>query len=684
MNFLYPGFLFALAAIIIPVIIHLYNFRRFKKVYFSNVRFLKAVEQQTSSRQTIKNRLILIARVLAIVFLVLAFAKPYIADKRSGDAFQLQVVSVYVDNSYSMETVSKEGSLLDEAKRKAKEIASAYSLNDRFQLVTNDFEGRHQRLLGHDDFLNAVDEVKISNNTRNVEQILSRQSEIFSSEPNSKKNIYLISDFQRNILGATHAKVDSGITVRLIKLKANALPNVSVDSVWFTSQVHRPGQTEKLVVKLRNNSDQDASRVPVKLIINKQQKALGSISVTPRGTTIDTLSFGRLAAGWQSGEVSINDYPIVFDDRFYFSFKIRSNLPVLSINGNNPSTYLQAVYKSDPFFQLENMPIGNVNYSRLSSYPLLILNEIGDLSTGLVQQLITYVRKGGSLIVFPSLTGNQSGLTSLLQNLNTDVPETVVTADTKVSALNVQHPVFSGVFDRMPSNPDLPSAKTYLQYSVRSNTNRKAILEFPGRRTFFSEYFSGKGRVYLSAVPLDEKASNLVRHSVFVPLMFQTALLSLRNQKLFYTLGYDNLVETDKITLNTNQTLKLRAPGFEAIPDVRQLESSTSVYLADQIKKTGNYNLTKGDSLLAVLSYNDNRSESDLSYASDKEIKSRFPDIGTEVLEPASGSIENTIKSINYGTRLWKVCIILALLFLAAEIVLIRFYNKFPSKTINT
>ncbi|HXI00552.1 MAG TPA: BatA domain-containing protein [Sphingobacteriaceae bacterium] len=680
MNFLYPGFLFALAAISIPVIIHLFNFRRFKKVYFSNVRFLKDVEQQTSSGQKIKNRLILATRILAITFIVLAFAKPYIPDKSNFNSFQSQVISVYIDNSYSMETVNKEGSLLDEAKRRAKEIALAYSLNDKFQLLTNDFEGKHQRLLGYDDFLSAVDEVKISSNNRTADQIISRQSDVFSSEPNSKKNIYLISDFQKNILNSTLIKPDTGISVRMVKLKANSLPNISVDSVWFTSPVHRPGQTEKLVVKLRNNSDKPAPQIPVKLTVNNQQKALGSISLEPRGTKSDTLSFSGLGAGWQSGEISINDYPIVFDDRFYFSFRIRKNLPVLSINGNNPSRYLQAVYRSDQFFQLENTPAGNISYSTIASYPIIILNEVSELSTGLSQQLVAYVRNGGSLVVFPSLTGNQSALGGFLQNINADIPETIVTADTKVISLNQQHAVFTGVFDRIPSNLELPAAKSYLQYSLRNTTNRKAILEFPGRRTFFAEYISGKGRVYLSAVPLDEEASNLVRHSLFVPLMFQTALLSLRNQWLFYTLGREQLIETDKITLSTNQTLKLRGTNFEAIPDVKQLETGTALYLADQIKKTGNYSLTKGDSLLLVLSYNDNRTESDLSYASKKEIEDKFSSDNMKVFQPGSGSVQNAIKAANYGTQLWKVCLILALLFLAVEIVLIRFYNKFHQK----
>jgi len=134
MNFLYPGFLFALIAVAIPVIIHLFNFRKFKKVYFSNVQLLKEVEQQNSSREKIKNLLILLSRILAIIFLVLAFAQPYIPQNNQKNSGLSNSVSIYIDNSYSMEAVNKDGNLLDEAKRRAKELIKGFGLNDRFQL----------------------------------------------------------------------------------------------------------------------------------------------------------------------------------------------------------------------------------------------------------------------------------------------------------------------------------------------------------------------------------------------------------------------------------------------------------------------------------------------------------------------------------------------------------------------
>ena len=682
MRFLSPGFLFALLAIAIPIIIHLFNFRKFKKVYFSNVRFLKFVQIQTSSRQHLKDRLILAARILALTFLVFAFARPYIPNPDQKNAYQEQVVSIFIDNSYSMEAVNKEGTLLDEAKRRAREIASAYSLNDKFQILTHDFEGRFQRLLNYDEFQTAVDEVKISSANRDLSQIIRRQEDVFTKEPNARKTIYVISDFQENILPQAPVQADTSIALRLVRLKSNSQPNISIDSIWFASAIHKPGDSEQMVVKLRNNSDEEAENIPIRITINKQQRAIGSLTIEPRTTSTDTLSFSGLKAGWQEGEIAITDFPVVFDDKFNFSFNVQQSIPLLIINGGSENEYLNSVYRSDIFFNVTNVNSGNINYSGLNNYPILVLNEVGQISDGLIQQLREYVNRGGSLMIFPELQSNQEGLKKLLQTLGTDFPAEIVTAETKVSSLNLQHPIFKGVFENIPQKLDLPIAKKYLRYSAQNNTNKQSILEFPGRVTFFSEYRLGRGKIYLSAVPLNAETSNFARHSVFVPIMYQTALLSLQDQNLFHKLNRDQVIELPKLTLNANQTLKLRREKFEAIPDLRQNENASQLYVADQIRQIGNYQLLKNDSLLAILSFNDAGPESDLSYAGDGAIKGKFPGQKIDLLTPEPGSMQGAVKSINQGTSLWKLCIILSLLFLAAEILLIRFYKKSQIKAV--
>src|SRR3954469_9249095 len=110
MHFIYPGFLVALAALSIPVIIHLFNFRRFRKIYFTNVRFLKEIKQDTKSRSRLKHLLVLFSRLLALTFLVLAFAQPFLPAKTNSAIGQSRRISVYIDNSFSMDALSKNGS----------------------------------------------------------------------------------------------------------------------------------------------------------------------------------------------------------------------------------------------------------------------------------------------------------------------------------------------------------------------------------------------------------------------------------------------------------------------------------------------------------------------------------------------------------------------------------------------
>ena len=674
MHFLYPAFLFASVTLAIPVIIHLFNFRRYQKVYFSNVQFLKEIQEQQSSRRNLKERLILASRMLALAFLVMAFARPYLPGKNSANAGRQQAVSIFVDNSYSMETLNQEGSLLDEAKRRAKEIASAYSINDRFQLLTQDFEGRHQRLLSRDEFNDAVDTIKISPQSRSLQQIVSRQQSLLNLRSEGNRSIYIISDFQKNMAAAESVKTDTGIRISLIQLKASILPNVAVDSVALLSAIHRPGDGEKLVVRLHNYAAEKAEKIPLKLLINGQQKALGSYTVNARSVQYDTLSFSGLQAGWQRAEITLQDNPVTFDNQFYFSFNVRQQMPVLLIGGNTPNPFLKAVFAADPFFAAKAVPDGNVDYAALNTYPLVILSDVNAISNGLSQQLKTYVSKGGTLLVFPSANADLGSYKSLLQPLNAAYPDKLITEATKVSGINLQNQVFKNIFESFPRNPDLPTVKKYFELSSASGNRTENLMTLPGSKTFWADYTNGKGKVYVASVALDEDFSNLPRHALFVPVMFRIALLSGHDQPLFYTLGRDETVETVPVETNEKQILKLVKGNKSIIPDARQQEGSTLLYVSDQLTETGLYDLKKADSTIAMLAFNDNRSESELSYLNKADLTKLVPQAAS-ILEGGKGSLQAAVTETNFGVQLWKLCIILALIFMAVEILLIRYFK---------
>ncbi|MDB5002950.1 MAG: hypothetical protein JWQ34_1175 [Mucilaginibacter sp.] len=671
MHFLYPAFLFALISLAIPILVHLFNFRRYQKVYFSNVQFLKEIQEQQSSRKNLKERLILAARLLALTFLVLAFARPYISKNSNTNAGAQRNISIFLDNSYSMQTLNREGSLLDEAKRRAKEIVSAYSMNDKFQLITQDFEGKHQRLLSRDEFNDAVDAVKISPRSRTLQQIIDRQQNLLTTQPGASRSIDVVSDFQKNITNGQPLKVDTGIHVSLVQLNANTQANVAVDSVWLLSAIHRPGETEKLVVKLHNYAGENSTKIPLKLSINGEQKALGGFTINARSIQTDTLTFSGLKPGWQRGEITLQDNPVTFDNQFYFSFNVKQQMPVLLIDGGTANPYLKAVFGADQFFNANRVPDGNVDYAGLTTYPLIVISDVKAVSAGLSQQLKSYVNKGGTLVVFPPADADLASYKLFLQRMSAAYPEKLVTENIKVSALNLQNPVFKNIFEDLPTNPDLPIVKKYYQLSNSSGSNEN-IMQLPGAQAFWAGYNNGKGKVYVSAVPLNEDFSNLPRHALFVPIMFRIALLSGHDQPLFYSLGHDETIETTPIQSSEKQLLKLIKGKQSIIPDVKQQEGSTLLYVSDQLQETGLYELKKQDSTVSVMAFNDNRGESDLSYYTPAELNKILPDKG-DVIETNKGSVKDIVSQADFGVQLWKLCIILALIFLAAEILLTRY-----------
>lgn len=679
MNFLYPGFLFAILSVAIPVIIHLFNFRKFKKVYFSNVQFLKSVEQQHSSREKLKNLLILLSRVLAIIFLVLVFAQPYIPVNQQKKSLLNNTVSIYIDNSYSMEAINKDGNLLDEATRRAKEIVKGFGINDRFQLLTNDFEGRHQRLLNQEEFLKALDEVKISAATRNLQQILNRQENVFSGAANPY--IFVLSDFQKSITSTKKLITNPDIQYAFVKLNATTLPNIAVDSIWMLSPNHQPGANERLVVQLKNYSPEAANNVPLKLTINQQQKGLGSVTIPAEQSIRDTLNFSGLNAGWQKGIVSIKDFPVTFDDTLSFSFKVDKSLPVLSVNGSNAGNYIRALFAADDYYKLTENPEHSVNYNGFANYGLIVLNGLQNPSTGLAQQLKNYINAGGLVVVFPDPGADIQVYNTFLAALSLPVIQSLNKTENKVDQIDLQHPIFKTVFEEIPKNLDLPAVSRYFSFVESNAANKENILTLPGGKLFFAKFGMGNGAVYLAATGLNGADGNLARHPVFVPLMYRVALSGGTAGTLYHYLGSDNVLSGKKINLGKNQALKLTAGSFETIPEIRQVDGKILIYTADQVRKPGFYELRLADSLLSVYAFNSGRTESDMHYLSKNELNNLTGKSNLKIFDADQDAVKPIAGADKIGQTLWKLCLILSLIFIATEILLIRFFNN-TKKTI--
>ncbi|MDO9184539.1 MAG: BatA domain-containing protein [Bacteroidia bacterium] len=686
MSFTYPAFLFALSAIAIPIIIHLFNFRKFKTVYFSNIRFLKEVKEETQAKSKLKHLLVLAARILAISFLVFAFAQPFIPVENKKVVVGDKVVSIFVDNSFSMDAINVNGTLLDDAKKRASEIVSAYKPTDRFQLLTNDFEGKHQRLVNKEEFIELLDEVKISPASHSLSEIVTRQMDVLQNKGNEIKVSFIVSDFQKSIVNIDKIKNDTAISFNFVPLIAVQKDNVYIDTCWFETPVRQFNQIEKLHVRIKNVSDKVLENNSIKLFINEIQKTPASFNIDKESETEIILSFSSKETGLQHCRIELNDYPVTFDDTFYFSFEVAKNIPVLCINSSttdiarSESPYLNKLFGSDSLFVLKNSPENKLDYSSLSSNKLIVLNELKTITSGLAQELKRFMSNGGSVLVFPNPQSDLNSYREFLLAANANYYEALDTLNTKVDKVNLEHDIYKDVFDKKTfsaTNLNLPIVSKHYRISKTTKSNEEYLLRLQNDDVFLSKYDVDKGKLYLSSVSLQPDFSNFGKHSIFVPTLYKIGIYSQSTQPLFYTIGTDEVIESANVLTGENVFhIRNLKSDFDIIPEHKVMDAKTEILVHNQITNAGNYNLFAGKDLISGLSFNFNRKESDLNCFTSDELKEQLVNKNFNnfnILETGTQDLKQSLMEIEQGKKLWKLCIILALLFLAVEGLLLRF-----------
>lgn len=640
MQFKHPEVLYFLFLLVIPILVHLFQLRRFKKEYFTNVQFLKELSVQTRKSSTIKKWLLLLTRLLLLTFLILAFAQPFFAAKDSKK--NTNEMYIILDNSYSMQAKGKKGELL---KRAVQDLLEHTPEAQNFSLITNS-----------DTYWNS-DIKAIQKDLQNLKYSASPfRLDNLIAKVNARK-----SAFNKDIIVITDAvgleekqtksfrKEDN---VYFIIPEAEQKNNISIDSVYIQQNLDT---FYEIGVKLSANGD-DFKDIPIALY-NKNK--LAAKTVLNFETNTKTINFTIPKEDFH-GYVSITDKGLSYDNTYYFSISKPSKTNVISIGDMDKSKFLSRIYTNDEF-NYNNFPIANLDYNLLEKQDAIVLNEINDIPQALQTTLKSFVTKGGNLVIIPAQESNVNSLNSFVANFGALQFKTATQTEKKVTKINFNHPLFSTVFEKKIDNFQYPTTK--ISFGLSSTT--PSILTYDDQSAFLTSIPNDLSSVYVFAAPINKQNSNFQNSPLIVPTFYNMAQNAQKTGVNAIIIGESQPFVVDAL-LSKDEILTVKNNTESFIPVQQLLNTKVKMSFNDNPAEAGNFGIFNGENPVQNISFNYNRTESNLALAN-TSVANNFKEI--EDIE----TVFNTIQTDRTDTQIWKWFVILALLFLALELLIQKF-----------
>ena len=660
MTFLYPSILWALTALLIPIAVHLFNFRRHKTVYFSNTAVLKTIQQENAKTKKLKYLVVLALRCLFIAALVLAFAFPYKPDMATSINADEDLVGIYLDNSMSMKAQSSKTTLLEDARESAKSILDKFSPSTRYVLMTNSFEVQNEYPMNRDEMLDQLDRMKLDGQPLKMNALVDRFQMLKKLHGFEKATLFMYSDFQKNQFDLAGVQPDSGLRVVAVPMQAEVQSNVSIDSVWLGSPVMQVGLTNEVHVMVANHGEKEMKGLPVNLSLDGKNAASTTVDVEGGRSAELVMQFMLQDAGDVRGSVSLMDYPITFDDVYRFVISTRPVLKVVELNkASNPSS-VALVFTDDPQYEYVLMDPNRFDLGVLSQAQLIVVSETSSINDALRRSLMEDAANGASVVFF------------------CDNGKVVDTNTMSVSDLAVSHEFFNDMIVDLPQHADLPQVKQHVRLKPAANTT--VLMHLDNGDPMLTMKSEGRGQVFEFATTLDERWSTLSDNSLFVPMLLKMALLGGGVGRLSYTLGEDKTMLFGDLPLEglEHLTIKNEDDGFEMMPAQEVRNNRVVLFYQDALPEAGFYELLLGDSIYHVMAWNDSRLESDMAFVGEEEISNIFKEAGIglmAVLDVDDFSGNDLMQAMARQSSIWKCFVLLALLALAGEVAVLRFWK---------
>lgn len=640
MQFKHPEILYFLFLLVIPILVHLFQLRRFKKEYFTNVRFLKELSIQTRKSSKIKKWLLLATRLLLLTCIIIAFAQPFFKAKDSKNSSN--EMYIVLDNSFSMQAKGQKGELL---KRAVQELLENTPENQTFSLITN------SETFWNTDIKSIRTELQNLKYSALPFQLESAMAKIKSRKSVFNKDIVVITDAV-GLESKQLKSIDKDFNTYFIIPKAEHENNASIDSVFIHQTLD---DFYEIGLKLSVFGEKD-KELPVALY---NQKKLIAKTLTKLETKNKTIYFTIPKKDF-NGYASITDNGLEYDNSLFFSISKPEKINAISIGTPEKSNFLSRIYTNDEF-NFNNFTIETLDYNSLEKQDAIVLNELDEIPQALQTTLKSFVEKGGNIVFIPSAKATAANMNQFLRIFGSIQFKPLENKEKLVTKINFNHPLFSGVFESKIDNFQYPKTKN----SFLISSSNPAALYYEDQTAFLTSINNSIASVYVFAAPINLKNSNFQQSPLIVPTFYKMAQNNQNTGVNALTIGnsYPFLVDA---TLSKDEILNVKNDSETFIPVQQILNNKVKLTFNDFPVQAGNFGIFKQKELLKNISFNYNRTESDLAQANEN-VLSEYKTIHS------IATVFDTLQTDRTDNQIWKWFVIFALLLLVTEMAIIRF-----------
>lgn len=639
MQFKHPEILYFLLLLVIPILVHLFQLRRFKKEYFTNVKLLKELQIQTRKSSKIKKWLLLATRLLLLTCLILAFAQPFFDAKDNTNKGNELII--LLDNSFSMQAKGTKGELL---KRSIQELLEELPENQQFSLLTN------SEVFWDTDIKSIQKELQNLKYSAMPFQLDYLINQVETKKKNTKKDYVIITDAVQSESKKASDLVENNI-VYFIQPDAQNKTNISIDKVVI-SQVLDQFYELKITLQAFGETENE---VPLSVFSNNKAVAKTMAKFENQKTKI----LITIPKNDFHGIISIEDNSLSYDNDYFLSISKPEKANIIAIGNSDKNNFLSRIFTTDEF-NFKSTELATLDYNQIENQEAIVLNELEDLPVALGTTLKSFYEKGGNIVLIPNAKNTPSQLNAFAKNFG-GLNYTQLSASTKqITKINFSHPLFQTVFEKKVTNFQYPNVKE--SFGLSGITN---ILQYEDNAVFVGSTTNRLGTFYAFSAPINKQNSNFQNAPLIVPTLYNMGQNQGKTGINAYTIGENENLILETI-LAKDEVVSIEKEGYSFIPMQQILNTKCKLSFGDYPEEAGNFDVIKANNSLKKISFNYPRTESDLTQITTANFENF-----TKVNNIAT--VLNDIASERTSNEIWKWFIIATLLLLLTELLIQKF-----------